>query len=200
MIFSAALDAHPKKGGRFSNGWKPMSLPGDSDLLVLARRVLLDAIEALEGQRDALILIGAQAIYLHTEAAPVALPEATKDSDIAVDRRRLVDDPLLDEAMVRAGFRSGTDPGSWLGTMDVPVDLMMPASMSDPGGTRGARTPPHSARATRRTAGLEAAIVDNAWREITSLDVTDGRSFAMRVAGPAALLISKMHKLDERHD
>ena len=177
-----------------------MSPPGGSDLLVLARRVLLDAIQALEGQRDALILIGAQAIYIHTEAAPIALPEATKDSDIAIDRRQLVDDPLLEEAMTRAGFRSGANPGSWLSSFDVPVDLMMPETMSDPGGTRGARKPPHSPRATRRAAGLEAAIVDNDWREISSLDVTDGRKFMMRVAGPAALLIAKMHKLGERHN
>lgn len=61
-----------------------MSRAGDADLLVAARSALLDALEALADQRDALVLIGAQAIYLHTGAAVVALAEATKDSDLAI--------------------------------------------------------------------------------------------------------------------
>src|SRR6266508_4793322 len=94
-----------------------MSPPGDADILVAARSALLDALDALREQREALVLIGAQAIYLHTGAAPVALAEATKDTDLAVDPRALNDDPLLEEAMRRAGFhRNLTDPqpGSWL--------------------------------------------------------------------------------------
>ncbi len=59
-----------------------MSPPGDADLLVAARRVLLDALDALAAHRDALVVIGAQAIYLHTGEADVALAEATKDSDL----------------------------------------------------------------------------------------------------------------------
>jgi len=177
-----------------------MSQPGGRDLLVLAPRVLLDAVEALDRQRDALILIGAQAVYIHTGSVQIALPEATKDSDIAIDREQLADDPLIEQAMAEAGFRMGRDPGSWLGAMDVPVDLMMPDTMSDPGATRGARTPPHSKRAIRRAAGLEAAIVDNSPYEITALDHRDPRRFMMRVAGPAALLIAKMHKLGERNE
>jgi hypothetical protein len=31
-----------------------------------ARRTLLDALDALESHRDSLVLIGAQAVYLHT--------------------------------------------------------------------------------------------------------------------------------------
>ena len=83
------------------------------------------------------MLIGAQAIYLHTGAVSTALPPTTKDSDLAIDRRRLSDYPLLEDAMSRAGFTLGKDPGSWLGAMDIPVDLMVPESMSDPGGRRG---------------------------------------------------------------
>lgn len=177
-----------------------MSLPGGVDLLVVARRVLLDALEALADHRDALVLIGAQAIYLHTGATPIALPEMTKDSDLAIDRRQLADDPLLEEAMLRAGFELGKDPGSWRGAMGVPVDLMIPESMSEPGGRRGGRVPPHSKRATRRASGLEAAIVDHAPRDIASLDPADRRAFAMEVAGPAALLVAKLHKLRDRDE
>jgi len=166
--------------------------------MVLARRVLLDALEALSDHHDALVLVGAQAIYLHTRAAPIAVPEMTKDSDLAIDRRLLSDDPLLEEAMSRAGFKLGKHPGSWLGLMDIPVDLMIPESMSDPGGRRGGRVPPHSKRATRRASGLEAAIVDHAPAPIAALDVTDSRVFTIDVAGPAALLVAKLHKLGER--
>jgi hypothetical protein len=44
-------------------------------------------VEALDEQRAAVVLIGAQAIYLHTGGAPVALAETTKDTDLAIDPR-----------------------------------------------------------------------------------------------------------------
>lgn len=180
-----------------------MSRPGDAEVLAAARSALLDALEALREQRDALVLIGAQAIYLHTGAAPVALGEATKDSDLAVDPRALSDDPLLDEAMQRAGFhRNLTEPqpGSWLSPSGIPVDLMVPAALAGSGGRRGARIPPHSRHATRRTPGLEAVVVDHAPMTITALDPADRRSAVIEVAGPAALLVAKLHKLGERQE
>jgi nucleotidyltransferase-like protein len=180
-----------------------MNRPGDAETLVAARSALLDALAALADQREALVLIGAQAIYLHTGAALVALGEATKDTDLAVDPRALNDDPLLDEAMERAGFhRNLTDPqpGSWLSPRGIPVDLMVPAALAGEGGRRGGRIPPHSRHATRRTPGLEAAVVDHAPMTITALDPNDTRSAEMEVAGPAALLIAKLHKLGERRD
>jgi hypothetical protein len=178
-----------------------MSQPGDADILVAARSALLDALEALHDQRDALVLIGAQAIYLQTGAAPVALAEATKDSDLAVDPRALSDSPLLDDAMQRAGFhRNLTEPqpGSWLSPSGIPVDLMVPAALAGSGGRRGARIPPHSRHATRRTPGLEAAVVDHAPMTITALNPADARSAEIEIAGPAALLVAKLHKLGER--
>jgi hypothetical protein len=180
-----------------------MSRPGDAEVLVAARAALLDALEALREQRDALVLIGAQAIYLHTGAAAVALGEATKDSDLAVDPRALSDSPLLDEAMQQAGFhRNLTEPqpGSWLSPRGIPVDLMVPAALAGSGGRRGARIPPHSRQSTRRTPGLEAAVVDHAAMTITALDPEDRRSAVIEVAGPAALLVAKLHKLGERQE
>ncbi len=59
-------------------------MPGEVDpLYVAARRVLLDALEALKNQHAALILVGAQAIYLHTGEAKFSVPECTTDADIA---------------------------------------------------------------------------------------------------------------------
>jgi hypothetical protein len=178
-------------------------MSGDADLLILARRALLDALVALEDQRDALILVGAQAVYLHTGAADVALAEATKDSDLAVDPRILRDDPLIEDAMTAAGFHhdlQAPQPGSWINDAGIPVDLMIPESLSQPGGTRGGRIPPHSQRATRRAAGLEAAMIDNGLMLIEGLEPADGRAFEIKVAGPAALLVAKLHKLGERQD
>lgn len=178
-----------------------MSPPGDADIIVAARGALLDALEALSDQRSALVLIGAQAIYLHTGGAPVALAETTRDSDLVVDPRALSDDPRLEEAMQRAGFhRNPADPqpGSWISPQGIPVDLMVPALLSGEGGRRGGRIPPHSPRATRRAAGLEAAVVDHAPMIIQALDPTDPRAAEMNVAGPAALLVAKLHKLGER--
>jgi hypothetical protein len=178
-----------------------MSPPGDTELLTAARRVLLDALQALAAHRDALVVIGAQAIYLHTGQADIALAEATKDSDLAIDPRALLDDPRIEEAMIAAKFHrdlTHPQPGSWLSPDGIPVDLMVPEALAGQGGRRGARIPPHSTHATRRTPGLEAAIVDNTPIMITALDPADDRELTVAVAGPAALLIAKLHKIAER--
>lgn len=41
-------------------------------------------------------------------------------------------------------------------------------------------------------------MVDHAPKRITALDTTDSRSFTIEVAGPAALLVAKLHKLGDR--
>ncbi|MDQ3317355.1 MAG: hypothetical protein M3522_08510 [Actinomycetota bacterium] len=64
-------------------------MPGESvppdPLYALARGVLLDALEALNDQGDAVVLVGAQAVYLHTGAAELAVAESTTDSDLGID-------------------------------------------------------------------------------------------------------------------
>lgn len=62
---------------------------------VLARRVLLDALDALGPHRGSFILVGAQAVYLHTGKAQIAVPEYTTDADLAIDPRLLQPHPLL---------------------------------------------------------------------------------------------------------
>ena len=173
------------------------------DLLIKARSALLDALEALNEQHDSIVVVGAQAIYLHSGHADVAIAEATKDSDLAVDPRELPDEPLLEDAMKRAGFYPNVNgqPGAWVNPAGIPVDLMVPEALSQGGGShRGARIPPHSNKATRKTTGLEASVVDNELRSISALNSNDTRSFEARVAGPAALLVAKVHKIHERRD
>ncbi len=178
-----------------------MSKNGAGDLLVQARSVLLDALTALSDHRDSVVVIGAQAIYLHTGAAEVALAEATKDSDLALDSRSLGSDPLIEAAMTGANFILNPDPGqpgSWINPQGIPVDLMVPEAIAGPSSRRRADIPPHSREATRRAVGLEAAVVDHAEMEIRSLSAADPRVLHAQVAGPAALLVAKLHKLGER--
>ncbi|MFK0002306.1 hypothetical protein [Paenarthrobacter sp. NPDC090522] len=171
------------------------------DLLIRARSVLLDALEALHEHSDAVIVIGAQAVYLRTGGIDVALAEATKDSDVAVDPRLLGDDPLLENAMRLAGFvPSATgQPGAWISLDGIPVDLMVPESFAG-AGTRGARIPPHDRRATRRARGLEAALVDHGFLDVPALAAEDSRVAKVKVASAAALLVAKLHKIAERID
>lgn len=180
-----------------------MSRPGDGEnLLNRARSVLLDALIALGPHRDAIVVIGSQAIYLHTGGAPVAVPEATKDSDLGIDLRSLGDSPLIEEAMRDGGFHldpAKGQPGSWLSADGVPIDLMVPEAIAGKG-SRSVEAPPHDKRAMRRAVGLEAAVVDKAVTTIRALDPRDDRVVEARVAGPAALLVAKLHKLGERSD
>jgi len=68
------------------------------------------------------------------------------------------------------------------------------------GGRRSVQAPPHDKRALRRAVGLEAAVVDNSVMTIRALAADDDRTVEARVAGPAALLVAKLHKLGERKD
>src|SRR5690606_35155788 len=157
-----------------------------------------------EAHRDALIVIGAQAVYLRSGAAIVALAESTKDSDLAVNPRDLGDDPHLDEAMTRAGFslNANGQPGAWLNRQGIPVDLMVPFALADrtTASSRPANLPPHAKNAMRVAAGLEACAVDNSVMTIAALDPSDSRAGKVRVAGTAALLVAKIHKIHERLD
>lgn len=74
------------------------------ELYVIARRVLLDALVALGEHRDATILVGAQAVYLHTGTADLAVAEFTTDADLALDPDTLAEIPPLERALERAGF------------------------------------------------------------------------------------------------
>ena len=80
------------------------------------------------------------------------------------------------------------------------MDLMVPEALAGPGSrtTRGARIPPHDRRAARRASGLEAVVVDNSVMDVTALDDADHRHYQVRVAGTAALVVAKIHKIAER--
>lgn len=166
-------------------------------LYVRARAALLDAADALAVHRNALVLVGAQAIYLHTGDADFAVAEYTTDADFTVAPADLADAPLLADLLGARGFTPREQPGSWLSPDGIYVDLMVPEFLAGPG-ARGARLGPHGKRAARRAKGLEGALVDRDHRTIGALDPDDGRTVELWVAGPAALLVAKIHKIAER--
>ena len=173
-------------------------------IYVAAREVLLDALDALGEQRSAVILAGAQAIYLHTGDANLAVAEYTTDGDLVVDPALLQDDPRLHVAMEAGGFRLDVQPGIWLRSRliegiltDVPVDLLVPDAVAG-AGRRGARLGEHGDKSGRRVRGLEGALVDHSIFTIDAFDPNDQRRFDIRVAGPSALLVAKLHKLADR--
>lgn len=165
-------------------------------LLIDARRGLLDALEALEEHFDHLVLVGAQAIYLHTNDLVTGVALRTKDADLALIPP-LATTPDVAEAMQAAGFVRGPQPGVWLNE-GRQVDLLVPDVLADPRGRRAARLPGHGDNAARKVAGIEGAAVDRELRTIGSLDSSDPRQFPLLVAGPGALLVSKLIKLAER--
>lgn len=180
------------------------------ELYVLARRVLLDALEALEPYREAVVLVGAQAIYLHVGEADLAVASYTTDGDLILDPARLAHTPPLEDTLRRAGFvaSSRDSVGSWIAhrttlserDVAVPIDLMVPQSVSSGSGRRSTRLPGHDPHVARRVAGLEGALVDADTRSVVSLEDRDDRSIDVRVAGPAALLVAKLHKIRDRRD
>lgn len=168
----------------------------------MARSVLLDALDGLGPHRDAVVLVGAQAVYVHTGDADFATAPTTTDADLALVPDRLADEPSIVDAMCAAGFAPGKQPGSWVGPGDITVDLMAPEALCGQGGRRSAHLrPPHHNQATaRRTLGLEPAVVDNEVHVISALDRDDVRAFEIKVAGPAALVVSKVVKIAERRE
>jgi hypothetical protein len=173
-------------------------MAGEPDpVYVRARRVLLDALEALKPHLDAVVLVGAQAIYLHTGEGDLAVAPYTTDGDLALAPDLLLDTPLLADSLARARFTPGNHPGCWVSPDGIVIDLMVPASLGGPG-SRGARLGIHGKRAARKAKGLEAALVDRMRIEISALDAADSRKLRIWVAGPAALLIAKLHKIGER--
>lgn len=164
-----------------------------------ARRTLLDALDALKDQIGSLVLIGSQAIYLHTGAANLTVPPTTTDADLAIDPDLLADSPEIRHTLEQAGFATGLNPGSWGNDQGIFVDLMVPPHVSNrPPGARAARLPPHDKMTARIGPGLALCLTDNSPHPIASFDPRDPRKHALRVANPPGLLVAKTIKASER--
>lgn len=173
-----------------------------------ARRVLLDVLTALEPHLEAVVLVGAQAVYLRTEGRIAGYQPFTTDADIVLDPTRLGSVPPLGRAMTAAGLTLTEEPGIWEARLTradfddeivVPVDLIVPEELAPKAGRRAARLPGEHGKATaRKSSGLAAAVVDNSAVEIRALDRSDGRCPTVNVAGYGALFVAKLHKLGDR--
>lgn len=192
-----------------------MVSPPQPGLYAAARRVLLDALETLEDHLDSLVLVGAQAVYLRAgRSTAIADPPYTTDGDLSIDPRSLADQSLLAERLGVADFhpareRDESRVGTWeklvlAGSVAnlaedavVGVDLLVPEAVSG-AGRRGARLGVHGKDVAAKSPGLEAALVDHTVELVIALEGHDPREFQVRVAGPAALLVAKVHKVADR--
>jgi hypothetical protein len=185
-----------------------MRRSGVDELYVLARSVLLDALEALGPHREACVLVGAQAIYLRVGEAGLAVPPFTTDADLVVDPRHISDAPPVERGLTAAGFalRGGSNVGIWVTRratpanpeVEVEVDMLVPEAVSGATGRRAARLPGHEPHAARIARGLEGALFDADVMRVGAFDDSDTRTFDISVAGPGALLVSKLHKIHDR--
>lgn len=195
-------------GGQFAPTWRPeakgISLVDETMLipleLVRARRVLLRGLRVLAPQREAITLIGAQAVYEHTASITSIPPTLTTDGDTCVIPQYAVVGFDIGQALTEAGFTVHPDrPGIWgieLDSEQVALDLLVPEALAGPG-RRGARVPGQDKRAIGRAPGLELVVVDRELRTLAALDGS-GDVVEVYVAGPAALLCAKAYKLGER--
>lgn len=173
-----------------------MDIPRD---YVAARRALLDTLEILAPHRDALILVGAQAVYLHAPGG-LATPASTTDADLAISPDLLATEPEITALLKANGYHPTSDPGGWTAPGGVHVDLMVPDGVLTTSSRRRAPLDGHDSKTARRAAGLELALVDHSPHTISSLDVPNTRHITLKVASPAALVIAKAVKLRERLD
>ena len=177
-------------------------------LFIEARRILLDALAVLGPQRDAVVLIGAQAVYLRVGDAGMAVTVHTTDADLGILPEFLTDAPQLSDMLRGADFTLSDEVGTWIKSATLPgrsepvqiaLDLMVPAAVGG-SGRRGARIPPHGDRTARKARGIEAALFDRSLMTVSALDRQDSRAIEVNVAGPAALLVAKLHKIRDRAD
>jgi len=173
---------------------------------VVARRVLLDALDALGNHRKAVVLVGAQAVYLRAGDADIPVALHTTDGDIALRPELLSAEPEISTCMEKAGFE--LDPaepkGIWVTEREiegrwvpVKIDLLVPEAVGG-AGRRGARIPPHRKHTARKIRGLEGALFDFDPMTLRSIEEGDNRKHKIMVAGPAALLVAKAHKIRDR--
>jgi len=139
---------------------------------IAARRTLLDAVDALAAHRASLVLIGAQAVYLHTGSTGSNIPPMTTDADLALDADVLADDPEIAATMHAADFES-KQPGHWQNRQGIAVDLMVaPHQANRPSaGARAADLAPHAKSVARIGPGLASALTDNQLHVIRALDL-----------------------------
>lgn len=172
-----------------------------------SRRLLITTIIALGPYTDALTIVGAHAVHLWVQKkwGPIDM-ESTRDGDLVVDPVFVAEDPKILDLMASIGLEPARDerPGiyGYSTERDLPweqrttVDLLVPEGYAGKKG-RTAKIAGQDKAATRAY-GLELAVHDRVLTEISTIDAELMISAKAYVAGPAALLIAKAHKVYER--
>ena len=172
-----------------------------------SRRLLITTIVALGEHANAMTVVGAHAVHVWVQKkwGPVDM-ESTRDGDLAVNPVLIAEDPKIMQIMAEIGLEPARPerPGiygyvnerglSW--EQRTTVDLLVPETYAGSKG-RSARIPGQKS-ATTRAYGLELAIHDRTLIRISTTDGEPEMSVEVNVAGPAALLIAKAHKVSER--
>jgi len=171
-----------------------------------SRRLLVDTIRTLAGFSDAITVIGAHAVHVWTqEAWGLVEMQATRDADLAVNPVFVAPDPKLLDLLGGLGLSPALPdrPGIYgydeEAALPLPerttIDLIVPEAYAGPG-RRAARIVGQKSTASRAV-GLELAIWDRHRRTLSALD-EPAESVDAWIAGPAALLVAKAHKVHER--
>lgn len=165
-----------------------------------ARKALLDTLEALEMHLEALVLVGAQAVYLHTQDFISEVAPATVDADFALDVTKLQSSPDIELVLLDSNFAYSEtgNPGQWVTPEGIPVDIMVPKKTSGRVGKgRSPRLEGHSNKSIRITEGLEGCVVSYQVMDVASLSPQDSRAFQVKVANGASIIIAKCFKIAE---
>ena len=185
---------------------RPANLQDATYGVLSSRRLLIDTISALAAFSDAITVVGAHAVHIWAQdvLGPVDM-QATRDADVAVNPVFVAPDPKLLDIMARIGVTPAVPdrPGVYgyadesalpLGERTT-IDLIVPEAYAG-AGRRAARIPGQQ-RSASRAVGLELAVWDRHRRTLAAIDDPTDRIEAW-VAGPAALLVAKAHKVHER--
>jgi hypothetical protein len=165
---------------------------------VAARRALLNVLELLDAQRQGIVIVGAQAVYLRAPAGRTEEVTYTTDGDLALDPDLLTQTPDIGFLLATAGYRAGPNPGAFVSPDGIEIDLMVPAGSLPASSRRTAPLNGQSANTARRTPGLELALLDSSVMMVGALETEDERALDVKVAGAAALTVAKLIKIQER--
>jgi hypothetical protein len=173
---------------------------------IRSRRLLIDAIKALSPFREALVVIGAHAIHVWAQQAwgPIEM-EATRDADVSINPAFVAENPKIIESLKSIGVEAALKdrPGIYglEQEKELPLsarttfDVLVPERYAGVG-RRAARIDGQENAAGRAT-GLELALWDKYLLELDTADAPR-ESVEVFVAGPAALLVAKAHKVHDR--
>jgi hypothetical protein len=177
-------------------------MSGDVDPLYRAsRQVILDVLNALGAHRDSLTLVGAHALYQFTGRSELGIVEYTTDADFSITPSLVAQTPRIEVALEANGFTRPGDVGRWKSPSGIFVDLMVPEAVAGERRRKNSRSAVldgHGPRVSRRTKGIEGALIDRAWMVLGGIEEGSDLVVETWVAGPAALLVAKSHKIAER--